>query len=288
MTETVQDLPHAVPLEGASNLRDLGGWPVADGRRVRRGLVYRSATLANLTEADQALVASLGIRTVCDLRGVSESALRPSRLPPSAERVHLPIEPSVGASLRDLMLREESAGEDVVSLLRRAYLDYLARFIDVYRGLFGLLLEPGRQAVLFHCSAGKDRTGVGAALVLTALGATREVVVADYRATDRIWRRDPFAAGGHAGGAGECAALDPSGPAGGDARSGDRGAWRVGRPAAGRAGPGYRAAGGAARNLSGIAGRPGPSLASTPRQQARQQERARHDLGDELGRMGPA
>ena len=110
-----------MPLEGASNLRDLGGWPVADGRRVRRGLIFRSATLANLTEADQALVAGLGIRTVCDLRGVNEAALRPSRLPPSAERVHLPIEPSVGASLRDLMLREESTGEDVVSLLRRAY-----------------------------------------------------------------------------------------------------------------------------------------------------------------------
>ncbi|WP_431269661.1 tyrosine-protein phosphatase [Dankookia sp. P2] len=190
MTETAQDLPHAVPLEGASNLRDLGGWPVADGRRVRRGLIFRSATLANLTEADQARVSGLGIRTVCDLRGVNEAALRPSRLPPSAERVHLPIEPSVGASLRDLMLREESTGEDVVSLLRRAYIDYLARFIDVYRALFGLLLEPGRQAVLFHCSAGKDRTGVGAALVLTALGATRETVVADYEATDRIWRRD--------------------------------------------------------------------------------------------------
>ncbi|TDH64168.1 tyrosine-protein phosphatase [Dankookia rubra] len=190
MTDSTPGLPHAVPLEGASNLRDLGGWPVADGRRVRRGLIFRSATLANLTESDQARVASLGIRTVCDLRGVNEAALRPSRLPPSAERVHLPIEPSVGASLRDLMLRKESTGEDVVSLLRRAYIDYLARFIAVYRGLFGLLLEPRRQAVLFHCSAGKDRTGVGAALVLTALGATRETVVADYRATDRIWRRD--------------------------------------------------------------------------------------------------
>ncbi|MFZ4407808.1 MAG: tyrosine-protein phosphatase [Paracraurococcus sp.] len=190
MTDAAEALPYAVPLEGASNLRDLGGWPVAGGRRVRRGLIYRSATLANLTDADQAMVASLGIRTVCDLRGVNEAALRPSRLPPSAERVHLPIEPSVGASLRDLMLREESTGEDVVSLLRRAYIDYLVRFLDVYRGLFALLLEPGRQAVLFHCSAGKDRTGVGAALVLTALGATRETVVADYRATDRIWRRD--------------------------------------------------------------------------------------------------
>jgi protein-tyrosine phosphatase len=190
VTAALQDLPYAVPLEGASNLRDLGGWQVADGRRVRRGLIYRSATLANLTEADLAQVAALGIRTVCDLRGVRESELRPSRLPPAAERIHLPIEPTVGASLRDLLLREEATGEDVVSLLRRAYLDYLARFLDVYRRMFALLLEPGRTALLFHCSAGKDRTGVGAALLLTALGATRQTVLEDYRATDRIWRRD--------------------------------------------------------------------------------------------------
>ena len=157
---------------------------------------------------------------------MNEAALRPSRLPPSAERVHLPIEPSVGASLRDLMLREESTGEDVVSLLRRAYIDYLARFIDVYRGLFGLLLEPRRQAVLFHCSAGKDRTGVGAALVLTALGATRADRGGGLPGDGPDLAARPFAAGGHAGGAGECAAVDPCGAAGGDAGAGDRGAWR--------------------------------------------------------------
>ncbi|TDG33464.1 tyrosine-protein phosphatase [Paracraurococcus ruber] len=183
-------LPWAVPLEGASNLRDLGGWPVADGRRVRRGLVYRSATLDGLTVADQAQVAALGIRTVCDLRGEREAAARPSRLPPSAERVALPIEPAVGASLRDLAQREESTGEDVVALLRQAYLDYASRFLPVYRRMFTLLLEPGRTALMFHCSAGKDRTGLGAALLLTALGATRQVVMDDYLATDRLWRRD--------------------------------------------------------------------------------------------------
>nr|WP_254452731.1 tyrosine-protein phosphatase [Roseicella sp. DB1501] len=190
VSSTAEDQPQAVALEGASNLRDLGGWPVTDGRRVRHGLIYRSASLANLTEADQARVAALGLRTVCDLRGEREAALRPSRLPPGAERVHLPIEPTVGASLRDLLHREEATGEDVVSLLRRAYLDYLGRFIGVYRQVFALLLEPGRQALLFHCSAGKDRTGVGAALILTALGASRQTVLEDYRATDRLWRRD--------------------------------------------------------------------------------------------------
>ncbi len=187
MTET---LPISIPLDGASNLRDLGGWKMADGRRLRRGRLYRSATLAHLTERDMATIAGLGLRTICDLRGVEEAAHRPSRLPEGAERIHLPIEPTVGASLADIMQRELTTGEDVVDLLRRAYLDYGTRFIGAYRDLFGLLLQPERHALLFHCSAGKDRTGLAAALILTALGATRETILEDYRATDRLWRHD--------------------------------------------------------------------------------------------------
>ena len=183
-------LPRAVPLEGASNLRDLGGWPAAGGRRVRPGLVYRSATLARLTEADQRQVQALGLRTVCDFRGARESAAAPSRLPPGAGRVALPIEPSVGASLRDLLAREAATGEDVVLLLGRAYRAYGTEWLPAYRRLFDLLLEPGRTPLLFHCSAGKDRTGFGAALLLLALGAPLEAVIADYTATDRLWRRD--------------------------------------------------------------------------------------------------
>jgi len=183
-------LPRAVFLEGASNLRDMGGYPAADGRRLRHGVIFRSATLANLTPRDVETIAALGLRTVCDLRGQAEAAHRPSRLPDGAERIALPIEPTVGASLRDLMLREQSTGEDVVALLRTAYLDYGTRFIGAYRGLFDLLLEPGRHALLFHCSAGKDRTGLGAAFLLMALGASRETVMADYVATDRLWERD--------------------------------------------------------------------------------------------------
>jgi protein-tyrosine phosphatase len=157
---------------------------------LRHGVLYRSATLAHLTSGDVAAVAALGLRTVVDLRGVAEAAARPSRLPEGAERVPLPIEPTVGASLHDLMLRSEARGEDVVALLRRAYLDYATVSLAAYRGLFDLLLDPGRHALLFHCSAGKDRTGLGAALVLLALGAEREVILADYVATDRLWRRD--------------------------------------------------------------------------------------------------
>jgi protein-tyrosine phosphatase len=186
-------LPRAVPLEGASNLRDLGGWKVADGRRrLRPGLVFRSASLARLTDGDVATLAALGLRNVVDLRGVEEAARAPSRLPLGATRVALPIEPTVGASLRDLLRREASTGEDVVLLLDRAYREYATTHIGQYRRMFALLLEEGGGGapLLFHCSAGKDRTGMGAALLLTALGATRETVLADYVATDRHWRRE--------------------------------------------------------------------------------------------------
>ena len=183
--------PRVIPLEGCSNLRDLGGYRTADGRQVRMGRVFRSASLANLTDADLVRFATLGIRTVCDLRGVRESERAPSRLPgaDAPDVVPLPIEPRVGASLRDLLRREEATGEDTYALLQAAYAAYASEHLPRYRALFALLVE-GRGPLLFHCSAGKDRTGFGAALLLTTLGVPRETVVADYLATNRIWRRE--------------------------------------------------------------------------------------------------
>lgn len=185
-----QDLPRVLPLEGASNLRDLGGWRTADGRRVRHGRVFRSAALHGLTESDLVRLSETGLRTVCDLRGTREAARAPSRLPPGAEAHPLPIEPFVGASLKDMLERGAATGEGATDLLRQAYLAYVSDHLPAYRRLFALLLEEARRPLLFHCSAGKDRTGIGAALILTVLGVDRATVVADYVATDRFWRRD--------------------------------------------------------------------------------------------------
>lgn len=191
-----QNLPFCLPLDGASNVRDLGGWRVADGRRVRQGMVWRSAALHGLTEADLGRLAEAGIATVCDLRGEREAARAPSRLPPGAQAHPLPIEPFVGASLRDMLERGAATGEGAVELLRQAYLAYVSDHLPAYRSLFALLMQDARRPLLFHCSAGKDRTGIGAALVLTVLGADRATVMADYVATDRLWRRDhPLPAG---------------------------------------------------------------------------------------------
>ncbi len=187
----MNDLPLSIELEGASNLRDLGGYPTESGRRVRRGLLFRGAALATLTENDAATLAALRIATVCDFRGVDEAARAPDRLS-GPRAVHLPIEPSVGAGLRDILATKEATGEALHAILERAYVDYALGSMRQYGALFGVLLE-GDTPVLFHCAAGKDRTGFAAALVLTALGVPWPDVVADFEATNRLWRRDTVA-----------------------------------------------------------------------------------------------
>jgi protein-tyrosine phosphatase len=182
------ETPIIIALEGASNVRDLGGYIGLDGRRVRPGLVFRSAALATLTEADLAVMGALGLRVMCDFRGVAERARAPTVLL-GPEIVSLPIEPSVGAGLRDILETKDATGEALHAVLERAYVAYALGSNAQYRALFERLLNGG-MPLLFHCSAGKDRTGFGAALVLTALGVAWADVVADFEATNRLWRRD--------------------------------------------------------------------------------------------------
>ena len=186
-------LPTHIPLENASNLRDLGGWPTADGRTVRAGVVFRAPALVRLSAADVAAIGALGIRTVCDFRGTREAENSPVVLA-GARREGLPIEPTVGASLRDILRTGQATGhvtpEEMLALLREAYQAYALQSFPRYRALFALLRSEADVPLLFHCSAGKDRTGFGAALLLTALGVAWEHVVADYLATNQLWRRE--------------------------------------------------------------------------------------------------
>ena len=186
-------LPLAIELERASNLRDLGGWPTEDGRHVRRGLIYRAPALLGLSPADRAVIARLGIRVAVDFRGEEERARNPVVL----ENVRpdpQPIEPSIGAGLRDIVLTGQASGHvspaDMLDLLTQAYRAYALNCQDRYRALFAHLARADSLPILFHCSAGKDRTGFGAALLLTALGVAWEHVLDDYLATNRLWRRE--------------------------------------------------------------------------------------------------
>jgi protein-tyrosine phosphatase len=184
-------LPRRIALAGCTNLRDLGGYRAYEGRRIRFGQVYRASSLASLTDDDLTTFGALGLRSIIDLRGVQESARMPSRLPvPPPELVALPVEPTVGASLRDILATGRATGEDVLTLLGQAYAAYASEKLHLFRKLLALVADPARLPLAFHCSAGKDRTGFAAALLLMALGVERDDIIEDYLATNRFWRRE--------------------------------------------------------------------------------------------------
>ena len=174
-------------LAGATNFRDLGGYAGQGGRTVRWRRLFRSDHLATLTSEDIAVLSGLSVSRVFDFRGVNERVEFVCSLP-SATVHSLAIEPTVVQGMKDLM----DAGQVVTpeltqDLMRQTYRDFVlgnsARFAD----LFGHLLEHDGPLV-FHCTAGKDRTGFAAAMILTALGVAKEVVMQDYLLTNTLYK----------------------------------------------------------------------------------------------------
>ena len=181
-----------LPLQGATNFRDLGGYLGRGGRPVRWRRLFRSDHLGGLTDTDKAVLAKLGLATAFDFRGVSERAAASYELPGVIQH-SLAIEPTVAQRMQELAAAGQRITAPVVSELMK----------DLYRGLvndqahrFAELFEHLLQLdapVVFHCTAGKDRTGFAAALLLLALGVPRPLVMQDYLLTNEIYRPPPLA-----------------------------------------------------------------------------------------------
>jgi protein-tyrosine phosphatase len=177
-------------LAGASNFRDLGGYPARDGRKIRWRQLFRSNHLGHLTDADITVLRGLGVKSAFDFRGTEERTAAHCGLEEIA--VHsLPIEPTVVADLRARRATGQplssSAAQDV---MRDSYRGYVRNNTPRFRTLFAHLLED-RAPLVIHCTAGKDRTGFACALILHALGASDDVIAEDYLLTNRFYRRDP-------------------------------------------------------------------------------------------------
>lgn len=167
-----------VKLQGAINFRDLGGYATQDGRQVKWGKLYRSAAINQLTSADLDTLAQRRIAYVVDFRGPREVAAAPDKLPPHAQRISLPAgSENIGDSgSMKKMLQSPSLVP---------YYSDLSSFTARYKPLFDELLQlPADSALLFHCTAGKDRTGIAAALILAALGVDEQTILGDYTATN--------------------------------------------------------------------------------------------------------
>jgi protein-tyrosine phosphatase len=171
-----------VPFKGVTNFRDLGGYPAGDGGRTRWGVVFRADALHRFTDADLAAYRRLGVRAVVDLRGDAERERAPN--PVASHQLALLDANPVGPRPDPGALRERIDGERQLALSYR-------RMLDNAGPLFGRLLtglaQPDGLPAVFHCTGGKDRTGMTAALLLTWLGVPRQTVLDDYELTAR-WR----------------------------------------------------------------------------------------------------
>jgi protein-tyrosine phosphatase len=165
-----------IALEGLHNFRDLGGYATSDGHRVRVRRVFRSDALHRMTEADVMRVRALGLVSVVDLRAPDEVA-----------HVGTGRIDALGATYHNLPTRPAVLGADApagaVTSAPDRYLGYLTEGPACFAGLARLLADPDATPAVFFCNAGKDRTGVAAAMVLGVLGVPDETVAADYART---------------------------------------------------------------------------------------------------------
>jgi len=176
-----------IPFEGATNFRDLGGYPTRDGGSTRWGVVYRSDGLQALTDDDIVRFRSLGVRVVYDLRRDDEREVRPNRVDSLDFCVMTPASQAGAPPIDISSAGDERGGEQLLRAIYRDMLVYSGRVIGTM--FSGLSSPPGVPAV-FHCHAGKDRTGVVAALLLTALRVPRDVVLDDFELTARYRLRE--------------------------------------------------------------------------------------------------
>jgi protein tyrosine/serine phosphatase len=180
-----------IDLDGAVNVRDLGGLPAADGRLTAMRALLRSDNLQDLSAADvRILVDDIGLTTVVDLRSAAEAESEgpgPLDAVPSVEHLHLSVLPEIGertdvVAEALLLKRERDRARYPDDAMCGHYLGYLEERPDSVTGaLRAIARAPG--AAIVHCAAGKDRTGVVIALTLTAVGVPADMVIADYAAT---------------------------------------------------------------------------------------------------------
>jgi protein-tyrosine phosphatase len=174
-------------LTGAINFRDMGGYGTADGRRVRWRRLYRSGATHAMTDNDIECIASRGIRYLCDFRSKPECQRYPSRLTEIPNLDYWSRDHHLHAGdLSQFLNRTNVHSLDIRSTMQLTYRRLPYDLRDAYRELF-VRLANNRLPLLFNCMAGKDRTGVAAALILSALGVPRAAIDEDYLMSERCF-----------------------------------------------------------------------------------------------------
>ena len=186
---------HLITFEGSNNTRDIGGYTTADGHTVRTGLLYRTAALNRVTPAGFAYLKSLGIRTNVDFRSTDERAKAPVVWPADMNVTVFAVDYTMDNSgLTALFGHGPVTAEQTAGAMTQFYRQAPFQFGPQYKTLVHEVVAD-HTPVIYNCTAGKDRTGVASAILLTLLGVPRETVIQDYLLSNQYYRPDMPRAG---------------------------------------------------------------------------------------------
>ena len=169
--------------DGIENARQLGGLTRPDGARIREDRLIRTGHLGRATDGDIGRLAALGVARVIDLRDIRECRRDPDRDIPGAAYLHLPALPDLMKVLPPVVGATPKQAHEAFHAMYRI-LALFPESIDAYGAFFRELLAAEGKPVLWHCTQGKDRTGVGGMLLMSALGFDREAVIEEYLRTN--------------------------------------------------------------------------------------------------------
>jgi protein-tyrosine phosphatase len=174
-----------LPMEGGYNFRDLGGIRNKDGYYTQWGKIFRSDELHNLTEEDIKYLTGIPITSLVDFRSRQEIDHAPDKVPSSVKNLY-----QYSIAAENLIEMEKFSGltaQDMDSLMMKMNISFVtdSAYLKQYKDFFKLLQNENEIPLMFHCSAGKDRTGTAAALILFALGVDEETIMEDYLASNK-------------------------------------------------------------------------------------------------------
>lgn len=190
-------MPKHLAVRHAENMRELGGYKTKDGRRIAHQKLIRSAGINHIDAQDKHYLSKYGIKKVVDFRSIEERDSQPDQEIPEAKNIFLPIFPieetkTASASPRKMMRRMQN-GEDAHQQMVEVYKHFVTddHVRGQYRKFFDLVLENSseKESLLFHCTAGKDRTGFAAILLLSSLDVNQTTITKDYLATNRYLKK---------------------------------------------------------------------------------------------------
>ena len=172
-----------------NNLRDLGNKKTKANNVIKNNLFIRCAAPINLSTAAQKKLISNGQTLIIDFRGVNEAEKNPTSLPRELlkNRVHLPVEPKVTELLKELD-KKNTQKTDLNEIFQQAYRKYTVENLDTFKEFFKILFKNPGIKIIFHCTAGKDRTGFAAALILLLFGVSRSSIFEDYMLSNEHYK----------------------------------------------------------------------------------------------------